>query len=197
MSSHGHLNSFGQRAMPLGKPRSLTILATGYVHVGLCAEAQEIFERIAEYFLTVDDRVSAWMALDNAAISALKVGDIQRGIALADKASETWFGEAQTTHELLWVVQGMQTYCELLLEAGRIEEAVACAHTTRVVATLSNSARAESLAAMACAIAEFAASSAGSELDRPGCRAGNARLSSRTWCSSGNGNSSLRTGWTA
>jgi putative two-component system response regulator len=143
--------------------KALNNLGNWYIHVGLYAEAQDIFERIAGDFLTVGDRVSAWMALDNAAVSALKVGDIHRGIALADKATETWTGEAQTTQELLWVVQGMQTYCELLLEAGRLDEAAGCARTARVVAMRSRSARAEAIAEMTCAIADFADSRAGSE----------------------------------
>jgi len=143
--------------------KALNNLGNWYVHVGLHDEAQEVFERIAGYFLTVGDRVSAWMALDNAAVSALRLGDIRRGIAFSDKASETWSGEAKTAQELLWVVQGMQTYCELLLEAGRFDEAARCARTARVVARRSKSARAEAMAAMACAIADLATGRGGDE----------------------------------
>ena len=141
----------------------LNNLGNWHTHVGLCAEAREIFQRIAGYFLAVGDRVSAWMALDNAAIAALKLGDIERGIELADKASETWSGEAHTAQEVLWVVQGMHNYCELLLEAGRVDEAAACAHTARIVATRSKSTRTSSFAAMACAVADFSTGRTGTE----------------------------------
>lgn len=161
------LELFRAEGDAVGEAKVLNNLGNWYIQVGLCAEALTMFERIAGYFLNTGDRVSAWMALDNAAASALKLGDIQRGIALADKASETWSGEAQTAHEFFWVVQGMKTYCELLLEAGRFDEAAACAHTARVVAKHAKSERAESMAALVCAIADFAAGSAESEaIDR-------------------------------
>ena len=141
----------------------LNNLGNWHSHVGLCSEARKIFERIADEFLKVGDRVSAWMALDNAASAALRLGDIKRGLALADRASEVWTDEAHTTQELLWVVQGMSTYYRLLIEAGRTEEAALCAHIAEVVAIRSMSARAESLARMACAVADYSTGRSGYE----------------------------------
>jgi HD-GYP domain-containing protein (c-di-GMP phosphodiesterase class II) len=137
----------------------LNNLGNWYTGVGLYAEALAIFERIAEFFEASNDRVSLWMALDNAALACLRLGDTRRGIELADKAAEVWSGEALTALERLWVVQGMLTYCQLLVQADRTDEAAACAHTARTVANASGSSHAEALSAIAEAITAFASGS--------------------------------------
>lgn len=141
----------------------LNNLGNWYHHVGLCTDARYIFERIADDFLNLGDRISAWMALDNAALAALKLGDIQRGLALADRASEVWTEQAHTTQEMLWVVQGMSTYCLLLIEADRTEEAALCARTAQIVALASKSARAMLLARMVVAVANYLNGKCGAE----------------------------------
>jgi HD-GYP domain-containing protein (c-di-GMP phosphodiesterase class II) len=141
----------------------LNNLGNWYTSVGLYAEALAIFERIARYFQASNDRVSLWMALDNAALACLTLGDVQNGIVFADRAAEVWPGEAKTALERLWVVQGMLTYCQLLIQADRASEAAACAHTARTVARDSRSAHAETLSAIAESITAFATGASGSE----------------------------------
>ena len=150
----------------------LNSLGNSYSDAGLQLEALSIFEQIASFFEKNGDRVSAWMALDNAALAALRLGDIQRGTALAEKAKAVWPGEARTANEKLWVVQGALTKCQLLLEAERVEEAVACAHSAHAVSASSGLAQAETLAAIAEAITTFSAGSAGIDaIDRVIARA--------------------------
>ena len=136
--------------------KALNNLGNWYAAVGLSAEALETFERVAVYFESVGDRISAWMALDNAADVALWSGDIQRGITLSERAAEVWSDEATTTSEQLWVVQGMSTYCKLLIQANRVAEAVACARTACTVAASSGSEKAKSVAALAHTVAAVA-----------------------------------------
>ena len=136
--------------------KALNNLGNWYAAVGLSAEALETFERVAVYFESVGDRISAWMALDNAADVALKSGDIQRGINLSERAAEVWSDEATTTSEQLWVVQGMSTYCKLLIQANRVAEAVACARTACTVAASSGSELAKFVAALVHTVAAVA-----------------------------------------
>jgi len=77
------------------------------------------------------------MALDNAALAALRLGDVQRGTTLAQRAREAWSGEARTADEHLWVVQGAITNCQLLIKADRAEEAVSLARAAKAIAAAS------------------------------------------------------------
>ncbi|MBS1172098.1 MAG: Soluble attachment protein, partial [Proteobacteria bacterium] len=52
----------------------LNSLGNTYCDAGLYEEALEIFERVAAFFQERNDTLSAWMALDNAALAALRLG---------------------------------------------------------------------------------------------------------------------------
>jgi putative two-component system response regulator len=141
----------------------LNNLGNTYSDAGLCAEALAMFEQTAVYFETNDDPLSAWMALDNAALAALRLGDIQRGTALAANAKAVWSGKAQTADELLWVVQGALTNCQLLIQADRAEEAAELARSAKAVAESSGLAAAGTLAAIGEAITAYSRGTAGSD----------------------------------
>ena len=136
--------------------KALNNLGNWYTDVGLSADALEIFERVAAYFESSGDKISAWMALDNAAHTALRSLDIERGINLAERAAEVWSDEATTSAQRLWVVQGMSVYSQLLVHANRVAEAVACARTALVVAELSGSEKARAVAELTHLVAAVA-----------------------------------------
>ena len=133
----------------------LNSLGNSYSDVGLQSEALAIFEQVAAFFEAKKDHVSAWMALDNAAIAALRLGDIARSATLAARAKAAWSGEARTSNEHLWVVQGALTNCELFIQLDRVEEASAYARAALASARASGLAQAETLAAIAAAITNF------------------------------------------
>jgi putative two-component system response regulator len=139
----------------------LNSLGNTYCDAGLYEEALAIFERVAAFFQERNDTLSAWMALDNAALAALRLGDVQRGTALAQQAREAWSGEARTADEHLWVVQGAITNCQLLIKSDRAEEAVSCAHAAQAIAAASGLGAAESFATLAEAISTFATGKSG------------------------------------
>lgn len=145
----------------------LNNLGNSYSDAGLYTEAIAIFQQVAAFFESTKDYVAAWMAFDNAALAALRLGDVQRGVIFAEKAKATWSGEALTSNERLWVVQGAITNCQLLIEADRVEEAGACARAARAMANLSGLGGAISLAEIAEAICAFSAGVAGTDaIDR-------------------------------
>jgi len=139
----------------------LNNLGNWYCDVGLFDEAISMFERIAAYFKASDDPLSEQMALDNAALAALRLGNVRLGIDLATRAAEIWPGEARTSDEILYVVQGALLYCELLIQMDRAEEAAACARTALVVARASGLSLGRTLAVLADVIASYALGKAG------------------------------------
>lgn len=139
-------------------------LANWYSDAGQHIEALAIFELIASRFEAHGDHVSAWMALDNAAFAALRLGNIQRGIALSERAKTVWQGEATTTLEQMWVADSLLMNCELLVRADRLEDALENAQSARLLAARSGSVQAQALAGLADAIARFAAGTASNEL---------------------------------
>jgi len=141
----------------------LNSLGNTYSDAGLYDEALDIFERVAAFFQERNDTLSAWMALDNAALAALRLGDVQRGTTLAQRAREAWSGEARTADEHLWVVQGAITNCQLLIKADRAEEAVSLARAAKAIAAASGLGAAESFAALAEAISTIATGESGSD----------------------------------
>lgn len=143
----------------------LNSLGNTYSDAGLQSEALSMFEQAAAYFEANGDLLSAWMALDNAALAALRQGDIHRGTALASRAKSAWSGEARTANERLWVVQGALTNCQLLIQADRAEEAANLARAAKVVGAGLEGAK--TLVALAEAIAAFSSGAAGSDaIDR-------------------------------
>jgi|GEM_PF-2121198 len=145
----------------------LNNLGNSYSDAGLYMEALAIFQQVAAFFESTKDCVSAWMALDNAALAALRLGDVQRGVFFLENAKTVWSGEGLTANERLWVVQGALTNCQLLIQADRVEEAAMCARGARAMAALSGLGLADSLAAIAEAISAFSAGAASSDaIDR-------------------------------
>src|SRR4029453_15074714 len=139
----------------------LNSLANSYNDAGIFQEALEIFERVADVFAAHDDPLSAWMALDNAALAALRLRDIPRGSQLARRAKAAWSGEPHTADEKLWVVQGALTNCQLLVLSDRAAEALESARTTRAIAVASGLGAAEELAGIGETMAAYAAGLAG------------------------------------
>jgi HD-GYP domain-containing protein (c-di-GMP phosphodiesterase class II) len=122
-----------------------------------------MFERIAVHFQATGDPLSQQMALDNAAIAALRLGNFEQGIALAERAAEIWPGEAKTARDFLLVVQGASLYCELLIQVDRLEEATASARLAHVAANRSGLAQARMLADIALATSAFSLGTADGE----------------------------------
>jgi response regulator RpfG family c-di-GMP phosphodiesterase len=141
----------------------LNSLGNWYADAGLSAEAMSLFERLAAFFESVGDALSTQMALDNAAIAAVKLGEYQYGLALSQRAAEVWAGEVDCADDKLWMVQGALPYCELLIQADRVDEALACARLATVVASGSEVAHARTLADVGLAIAGHAAGICGAE----------------------------------
>lgn len=142
-------------------------LGNTYNDAGLQYEALALFERAATFFESCGDRLSAWMALDNAALAALRLEQISQAIAFAERAAEHWCEEPRSADEKLWVVQGALTNCQLLIQVGRTNEAVERAHSARAVAESSGTGVAKEFAALAIAISEFAAGTGNREpMDR-------------------------------
>ncbi len=97
------------------------------------------------------------MALDNAALAAKRLGEIDQAIAFVERATSNWCGEPRNADEKSWVVQGALTRCQLLIHVGRTEEAVERARSARLIAEDSGIATAREFAALAEAISTFAA----------------------------------------
>jgi response regulator RpfG family c-di-GMP phosphodiesterase len=146
-----------QRGVADREAKLLNSLGNTYNDAGLQYEALELFERAAAFFESSGDHLSAWMALDNAALAAMRLGEIGRAIAFAERATRNWCDEPRNADERLWVVQGALTNCQLLIQVKRIEEAVERARSARAVAEDSGTAVARELAALAEAISRFAA----------------------------------------
>jgi HD-GYP domain-containing protein (c-di-GMP phosphodiesterase class II) len=136
-----------------GEAKILNSLGNSYSDAGLQTEALAVFEQVAKYFEANGDLVSTWMALDNAALAALRQGDIERGTRLAARAKAAWSGEARTANERLWVVQGALTNCQLLIQADRADEAAELAQAAKVVGAGLEGAK--TLVALADAITAF------------------------------------------
>jgi putative two-component system response regulator len=139
-------------------------LAHWYSDAGQHDETVTILERIAPQFEAHGDHLSAWMALDDAASAALRLGDIQRALALSERARAVWRGEATNPLEQMWLADSLLVNCELLIRADRIEEAVERSRSARALSAVSGSAQARALAGIADAIVRFAAGTAGDEL---------------------------------
>lgn len=156
-----------QRGMADWEAKLLNSLGNTYNDAGLQHEALELFERAATFFESHGDRLSAWMALDNAALAALRLEEIGQAIAFAERATRNWCDEPRNADERLWVVQGALTRCQLLIQVGRAEEAVERARRARAVAEESGTAVAREFAALAEAISTFAAGTGNREaMDR-------------------------------
>jgi tetratricopeptide (TPR) repeat protein len=126
-----------------------------YVDLGIFEDALSLFERIAAYFETSGDDFSMQMALDNAAIAALRLGRVEAGLRLAQRAAEVWVGPVETAQDRLWSVQGSLPLCQLLIRSGRYDEALACARLAKVVAVKSGLTRALTSAEIAMAVSQY------------------------------------------
>ena len=146
-----------QRGVAHEEAKLLNSLGNTYNDAGLQYEALELFERAATFFESSGDHLSAWMALDNAALAAMRLGEISQAIAFGERATNNWCDEPRNADERLWVVQGALTNCQLLIQVGRTDDAVERAHSTRAVADDSGTAVAREFAALAEAISRFAA----------------------------------------
>jgi putative two-component system response regulator len=147
----------------LSEAKALNSLGNTYCDAGLCEESLEILERAAAYFESIQDNLSAWMALDNAAVAALRSGDVQRGIELAGRARKSWAGQAQTADECMWVTQSAITNCQLLIHSDRTEEALACARASLEVAERFGLSAPMGWAKLSVAISAFANGDTGTE----------------------------------
>ena len=135
----------------------LNSLGKTYNDVGLQYEALGLFQRAATFFESTGDHLSTWHVLFNAALAAMRLGEIDQAIAFAERASNNWCGEPRNPEEKLWVVHGALTHTQLLVQVGRTDEALECARKARAVAQGSGIAAARELAAVAEAISSFAA----------------------------------------
>ena len=144
-----------QIARPDCEAKAINSLGNLYVDLGMQEDALKLFERIAAQFEASGDRFSMQMALDNAAIAALRLGRVEQGLQFAERAAEIWIGKVESADDRLWSVQGSMPYCQLLIRAGRFEEARACAQLARVVGNKSGLLQAELLAEVAVAVSDY------------------------------------------
>ena len=135
----------------------LNSLGNTYNDLALHDEALALFERAAAVFESRGDLLWAWIAFDNAALAAMRLGAFDKAIAFADRATRTWSDAPRNADEKLWVVQGALTRCQLLIQAGRTDEAVESARGAASVAEASGIAGAKEGAAIAETISSFAA----------------------------------------
>jgi tetratricopeptide (TPR) repeat protein len=134
----------------------LNSLGNTYNDAGLQYEGLALFQRAGSFFESQGDRLSAWMAFDNAALAALRLNDFERASVFAARAAADWADQPRNADQHLWVVQGALTNCELLIQADRTEEALERARMARRVADQSGIDAARGFAAVAEAICEFA-----------------------------------------
>ncbi len=146
----------------LREARILNNLAGLLSDAGQCEEALAIFERLAKHWEEVNDRLALRVALVNAALAALRLGDTRRGTELAERWKSVPHGEDLTALERLWFAQGTLTYCQLMIHADRAEEALSCARNARALAQEPGMAQAETFAAIAEAISAFCTGATGS-----------------------------------
>lgn len=145
-----------QRGATDWEARLLNSLGNTYSELALHDEALALLERAAAFFETSGDHLWAWIVLGNAALAAMRLGETDRAIAFDERATKNWCDEPRNAEEKLWVVQGALTTCQLLIQAGRIEEAVERARSASLVAEGSGIASARDTAALAEAISRFA-----------------------------------------
>ncbi len=156
-----------QQGMADWEAKLLNSLGNTYNDAGLQHEALALFERAAAFFESSGDPVSAWMALDNAALAAMRLGEIGQANTFAERATRNWCDEPRNADEKLWVVQSALTNCQLLIQVGRTKEAVERACRARAVAENSGTATAREFAALAEAISSFGAGTGNREaMDR-------------------------------
>ena len=156
-----------QRGAADWEAKLLNSLGNTYSEVALHYEALPLFERAAAFFESSGDHLWAWIALDNAALAAMRLGETGQAIAFAERATRNWCDEPRNADEKLWVVQGALTNCQLLIQVKRAEEAVERARSARSVAEGSGIAAASQVAALAEAISRFAAGTGDKEaMDR-------------------------------
>lgn len=141
----------------------LNSLGNTYNDAGLHYDGLALFERSAAMFESAEDGLSAWIALDNAALAALRLGQIERAIAFTERARRSWNDAPRTADEKHWVVQGALTNCALLILTDQAEAALKLARATRALADASGLRAACQLAEIADVIAEFAAGVGSSE----------------------------------
>jgi len=104
--------------------RVLNNLAGLYSDAGECEKALKIFERIANGWQRIGDIVSAKTAFANAALAALRLGDIDKALSLAQSWVRLGPFPENTPQSRLWTAQGGHTVCMTLIEAGRVDEAL-------------------------------------------------------------------------
>lgn len=156
-----------QRGAAEQEAKSLNSLGNTYNDAGLNHEALALFERAASFFESNGDRLSTFMALDNAALAAMRLGDIGQATALVERATRNWSDEPRSADEKSWFVQGAVTRCQLLIQANRTDEALEHARRAQATAEGSGIGTAREFAALAEAISRFAAGTGGREaMDR-------------------------------
>jgi putative two-component system response regulator len=166
----------------LREARVLNNLAGSLSDAGQCEEALAIFERLAKHWEETDDRIALGLALSNAALAALRLGEMRRGIEIVERWQSAPHGEMLTTHERLWFAQGALTYCQLMIHADRAEEALNCARKARSLAQDPGLAQAETLAVIGEAISAFSTGATGSAGIESAIARARAESPNAYWC---------------
>jgi putative two-component system response regulator len=100
-------------------------LASVYSDAGEYRKARSIFQELAHEFSLGGDPLSAKLALGNAALAALREGDVENGLALMEAATRVGPYLDETPQSNMWSALSRHTHCMLLIEAGRVADAEA------------------------------------------------------------------------
>jgi putative two-component system response regulator len=103
--------------------KALHNLASGYSDAGELGRAMATFQRLAEYWRSRGDKTALRMALQNAALAAHRLGDIESGLKIGREADAFAPRTPGSALEQLAIAQLRYTYAMLLVDAGSFEEA--------------------------------------------------------------------------
>jgi putative two-component system response regulator len=97
-----------------------------YYFAGQHLDALAMYEQLALYYQDKSNRGGLLMALSNASLTALRIGDIGKATGLIERAKPL-VNDPNSADQKLRFVQHAVTYCQLLVLANRDDEAAAVA----------------------------------------------------------------------
>jgi HD-GYP domain-containing protein (c-di-GMP phosphodiesterase class II) len=153
-----------EEADPLLEDKIYGNLASWKSDVGLWDEALAMFEELAERARGSQDTQIMASALQNAAHSAIKIGDVARAKQLIARTKAlAALDRRPTTVEAVQIVRRDLLECLASILQNEFDEAVRCAEHAKKVAFTDGAAEAQTLSTLADALAGFAAGTAAAD----------------------------------